>query len=319
MDCDMHFKDFPFDVQYCPLIVGTYGSSAWEVTNLEREGQFTEFQTGVHSSTYRIESATRDNSRVGARAVCFATWGNRSWIDIQGGVVFSRFSDGWISRAIIPANFIMALAVMGFFVPPAAAPARVALGAITVLTMTNLKSSFAANLPDIAYSTWLDNYMNAYIVLCVVALLQYAVVSLLMQRHNAKVAQKKKAEEAASTVKPFAEASAIPGLLAPTFSPAAFLPQVPGLTRDGTTQEVQLNIPTVAPVQPAPAPEKTVPRWKKLCCCQPLIDDGMPLYVAFDFHSRWLFVLMALIITGVMMGQAGKGTSYEEPSVSFRK
>jgi len=72
---------------------------------------------------------------------------------------FVRSLGYYIIQIYVPSSLIVVLSWVSFWLHRDAAPARVALGITTVLTMTTLISSTNAALPKISYLKSIDVYL----------------------------------------------------------------------------------------------------------------------------------------------------------------
>jgi len=72
---------------------------------------------------------------------------------------FARSLGYYVIQIYIPSSLIVVLSWVSFWLHRDAAPARVALGITTVLTMTTLISSTNASLPKISYLKSIDVYL----------------------------------------------------------------------------------------------------------------------------------------------------------------
>lgn len=89
----------------------------------------------------------------------------------------------------IPSTIIVIISWISFWIDPETAPARVALGITTVLTMTTLISSARANLPKVSYVKAIDWYLLLCLIFVFGSILEYTCVTFVIARR--KRAQKK--------------------------------------------------------------------------------------------------------------------------------
>lgn len=92
---------------------------------------------------------------------------------------FVRSLGYYVIHIYIPSSLIVVLSWVSFWLHRDAAPARVALGVTTVLTMTTLISSTNAALPKISYLKSIDVYLVTCFVMVFAAILEYAAVSYI--------------------------------------------------------------------------------------------------------------------------------------------
>jgi hypothetical protein len=89
----------------------------------------------------------------------------------------------------IPSTIIVIISWISFWIDPETAPARVALGITTVLTMTTLISSARANLPKVSYVKAIDWYLLLCLIFVFGSILEYTCVTFVIA--NRKRAKKK--------------------------------------------------------------------------------------------------------------------------------
>ncbi|CAN8032805.1 unnamed protein product [Ixodes persulcatus] len=102
----------------------------------------------------------------------------------------------------IPAGLIVVTSWVSFWLHRNASPARVALGVLTVLTMTTLMSSTNAALPKISYVKSIDIYLGTCFVMVFAALLEYATVGYLGKRISMKKAEIQQPAKPAQETRP---------------------------------------------------------------------------------------------------------------------
>ena len=93
----------------------------------------------------------------------------------------------------IPSTIIVVISWISFWIDPDTAPARVALGITTVLTMTTLISSARASLPKVSYVKAIDWYLLLCLIFVFGSILEYTFVTYtksLYVRHQKRRAAK---------------------------------------------------------------------------------------------------------------------------------
>merc|ERR1712039_944535 len=79
-----------------------------------------------------------------------------------------RQAGACIYSYIIPSITLVAFSYAGFWIDPNIAPARVALGIVSVLTVVGLRQQVFLTMPKVTYPVWLTTFMfgcfcfNAY-------------------------------------------------------------------------------------------------------------------------------------------------------------
>ena len=91
-----------------------------------------------------------------------------------------RLSEYWVKNTVLPMILVVIVAWTSFFIARAAAPARVAVGVISFLTLANMMSSVSRTLPKLSGNVWLVDlqwtsmiFVFASIVECALAPFPY--------------------------------------------------------------------------------------------------------------------------------------------------
>ena len=84
----------------------------------------------------------------------------------------------------VPSTIIVIISWISFWINPDTAPARVALGITTVLTMTTLISSARASLPKVSYVKAIDWYLLMCLIFVFGSILEYTFVAYIINIRN---------------------------------------------------------------------------------------------------------------------------------------
>ena len=84
----------------------------------------------------------------------------------------------------IPSTIIVIISWISFWIDPQTAPARVALGITTVLTMTTLISSARASLPKVSYVKAIDWYLLLCLIFVFGSIMEYTFVTYTQGLHR---------------------------------------------------------------------------------------------------------------------------------------
>ncbi|XP_027879985.1 glycine receptor subunit alpha-2 isoform X2 [Xiphophorus couchianus] len=90
----------------------------------------------------------------------------------------------YLIQMYIPSLLIVILSWVSFWINMDAAPARVALGITTVLTMTTQSSGSRASLPKVSYVKAIDIWMAVCLLFVFAALLEYAGVNFVSRQQK---------------------------------------------------------------------------------------------------------------------------------------
>uniref|UniRef100_A0A3Q2QUE2 Glycine receptor, alpha 3 n=1 Tax=Fundulus heteroclitus TaxID=8078 RepID=A0A3Q2QUE2_FUNHE len=159
LSCPMDLKNFPMDVQTCIMQLESCESCrnfscsplclqnllAWRLTPRCVAGKFTCIEVRFH-------------------------------LERQMGY--------YLIQMYIPSLLIVILSWVSFWINMDAAPARVALGITTVLTMTTQSSGSRTSLPKVSYVKAIDIWMAVCLLFVFSALLEYAAVNFVSRQHK---------------------------------------------------------------------------------------------------------------------------------------
>lgn len=184
--CTLDLRRFPHDTQTCTLALESYGYQttdvwyAWnprddntsaiyvnsevelpqfELASVEKTSEINKYNIGNHSSLVAIFTMKR---RIGY----------------------------FLIDTYVPSTIIVIISWISFWINPDTAPARVALGITTVLTMTTLISSARASLPKVSYVKAIDWYLLLCLIFVFGSILEYTFIAFMI---NVRTKNKKKA------------------------------------------------------------------------------------------------------------------------------
>ena len=144
--CCMEFRRMPFDTQRCPVRMGSYANSASEI-ELRWKPEALPGVIGLHRDTWEVTGALqRDKIDV------YATY---NYSHVEGFVDLERSPTSYLYFILLPLVMVL-LSYLGFWINPAATPARVTLGVISILTVVTNLLSLRSTLPPLPYFTWLE-------------------------------------------------------------------------------------------------------------------------------------------------------------------
>jgi hypothetical protein len=189
LSCNMDFKDAPFDTQRCPLALGLYSQTTSEVQLVWRP--FAGALERVYDNCFPGWVVT--DVQAANTTAQFAGWGEFSLATAT--VSFTRVPSSLISMYFVPSMFFVFLSCLGFFINPAATPARVALGIITILTVITNRNAHAKELPT-TQETWLARVLDMSLYINLAAFFEQVIVNLGMMIHKWLVDYKARSAEA---------------------------------------------------------------------------------------------------------------------------
>ncbi|KAK3747057.1 hypothetical protein RRG08_046444 [Elysia crispata] len=109
---------------------------------------------------------------------------NESFTCLAVDLQLRRSLGFYMIQLYIPSALIVVLSWVSFCLDVGAVPARISLGILTVLTMTNMKTIAVASLPKVSYIKAIDVWMAACLAFVFSALLEFAVVNAVARRQK---------------------------------------------------------------------------------------------------------------------------------------
>ncbi|XP_002736450.2 glycine receptor subunit alpha-2-like [Saccoglossus kowalevskii] len=169
LSCYMDFKKFPLDDQVCGMTMESYGYTTDDLLFLWDEPDPVQMEDNLTLPQYVIQKTTTEN--------CTKSYITGSFTCLQVLFFLHRDVGYYILQAYLPSILLVVLSWVAFWITYDAAPARVALGVTTILTMTTLDSGIRATLPKVAYAKAIDIWMAVCQVFVFSALVEFAVVN----------------------------------------------------------------------------------------------------------------------------------------------
>jgi len=93
----------------------------------------------------------------------------------------------FIIQFSLPSMLVVIRSWVSFWINVDASPARVSIGLLTVLTTTTQSTGINAQLPRVSYVKAIDVWMSVCLVFVFAALLEYALVNVLVRRRGIRI------------------------------------------------------------------------------------------------------------------------------------
>ncbi|XP_069386205.1 glycine receptor subunit alpha-3 isoform X2 [Paralichthys olivaceus] len=193
LSCPMDLKNFPMDVQTCIMQLESYlttDESAAALSSSEEVGYTMNdliFEWQENGSVQVAEGLTlpqfilKDESDL---RYCTKHYNTGKFTCIEVRFHLERQMGYYLIQMYIPSLLIVILSWVSFWINMDAAPARVALGITTVLTMTTQSSGSRTSLPKVSYVKAIDIWMAVCLLFVFSALLEYAAVNFVSRQHK---------------------------------------------------------------------------------------------------------------------------------------
>ncbi|KAK3238846.1 hypothetical protein CYMTET_51186 [Cymbomonas tetramitiformis] len=186
--CSYDFSRLPFDTQNCSLTVESFGETTKEMligfSDPAVEG-FEDLDSGEWQDFKTFTEVGEVEFSTGMFPYAKITFS------------MSRHADIYVNEAVVTSILFVVISYCGYFIDPAAAPARVALAVICVLISSASMNSIRAGLPRITYSVWLSDWLAGCMYFNLLAVFSYTVVNFSMQVLKGEAEKKAKNEAAA--------------------------------------------------------------------------------------------------------------------------
>ncbi|KAM9486090.1 glycine receptor subunit alpha-2 isoform 1-T1 [Clarias gariepinus] len=177
LSCPMDLKNFPMDVQTCTMQLESFGYTMNDLIFEWLETGPVQVAEGLTLPQFII----RDEKELG---YCTKHYNTGKFTCIEVKFQLERQMGYYLIQMYIPSLLIVILSWVSFWINMDAAPARVALGITTVLTMTTQSSGSRASLPKVSYVKAIDIWMAVCLLFVFAALLEYAGVNFVSRQQK---------------------------------------------------------------------------------------------------------------------------------------
>ncbi|KAK7939225.1 hypothetical protein WMY93_002551 [Mugilogobius chulae] len=167
LSCPMDLKNFPMDVQTCTMQLESFGYTMNDLVFEWLENGAVQVSEGLTLPQFimREEKELR---------YCTKHYNTGKFTCIEVNFHLERQMGYYLIQMYIPSLLIVILSWVSFWINMDAAPARVALGITTVLTMTTQSSGSRASLPKVSYVKAIDIWM----AVCLLFVLRHCLNTL---------------------------------------------------------------------------------------------------------------------------------------------
>ncbi|XP_052402187.1 glycine receptor subunit alpha-3 isoform X2 [Carassius gibelio] len=177
LSCPMDLKNFPMDVQTCIMQLESFGYTMNDLIFEWQEKGPVQFAEGLTLPQFIL----KDDSDL---RYCTKHYNTGKFTCIEVRFHLERQMGYYLIQMYIPSLLIVILSWVSFWINMDAAPARVALGITTVLTMTTQSSGSRTSLPKVSYVKAIDIWMAVCLLFVFSALLEYAAVNFVSRQHK---------------------------------------------------------------------------------------------------------------------------------------
>ncbi|XP_030642091.1 glycine receptor subunit alpha-2 [Chanos chanos] len=177
LSCPMDLKNFPMDVQTCTMQLESFGYTMNDLIFEWLDKGPVQVADGLTLPQFIM----REEKELG---YCTKHYNTGKFTCIEVKFHLQRQMGYYLIQMYIPSLLIVILSWVSFWINMDAAPARVALGITTVLTMTTQSSGSRASLPKVSYVKAIDIWMAVCLLFVFAALLEYAGVNFVSRQQK---------------------------------------------------------------------------------------------------------------------------------------
>ncbi|XP_037546387.1 glycine receptor subunit alpha-3 [Nematolebias whitei] len=177
LSCPMDLKNFPMDAQTCIMQLESFGYTMNDLIFEWQENGPVQVAEGLTLPQFIL----KDESDL---RYCTKHYNTGKFTCIEVRFHLERQMGYYLIQMYIPSLLIVILSWVSFWINMDAAPARVALGITTVLTMTTQSSGSRTSLPKVSYVKAIDIWMAVCLLFVFSALLEYAAVNFVSRQHK---------------------------------------------------------------------------------------------------------------------------------------
>ncbi|XP_072020859.1 glycine receptor subunit alpha-3-like isoform X2 [Amphiura filiformis] len=169
--CNMDLYEFPMDSQNCDIFMMSYAYPTSElILTIPQTEVFVEPNITIPRFTLKGVK-TRNTELV------YST-GNFSCA--QATLSLERQMQSYVLTVYVPNLLLVIIAWLSFWIDAEAAPARVALGVTTILTVTTMTTNIQETLPVVTYTKAIDVWQVACLIFVFLSLLEYSFANYLL-------------------------------------------------------------------------------------------------------------------------------------------
>ncbi|KAG2465785.1 GLRA3 protein, partial [Polypterus senegalus] len=272
LSCPMDLKNFPMDVQTCIMQLESFGYTMNDLIFEWQENGPVQVAEGLTLPQFILkeESDLR---------YCTKHYNTGKFTCIEVRFHLERQMGYYLIQMYIPSLLIVILSWVSFWINMDAAPARVALGITTVLTMTTQSSGSRTSLPKVSYVKAIDIWMAVCLLFVFSALLEYAAVNFVSRQHKELLRfRRKRKKSKEEDVRDSRQSFTAYGV-----APCA-------QDKDGVVPKAASNSPQSAPKTPEEMKKIFIDRAKKI---DTISRAGFPL--AFLFFNIFYWVVYKIL------------------------
>ncbi|XP_070533087.1 glycine receptor subunit alpha-2-like isoform X2 [Ptychodera flava] len=171
LSCYMSLHSFPMDSQTCRIKLESYGYTTKDLKFEWKRDKPIQKDDDLKLPQFGITGILTKN--------CTKVYSTGTFSCIEAEFYLEREVGYYILQAYLPSIILVVLSWVSFWISYEAAPARVALGVTTILTLTTLDAGIRSQLPKVSYPKAIDIWMAVCLVFVFAALVEFAGVNYI--------------------------------------------------------------------------------------------------------------------------------------------
>ena len=167
--CSYRMDAYPYDSHTCTFNLGLYSQPTSDVTL-----QWTDIQEHFTSESWSLGAFTVTEGTAAAKTVTgLSNHAAQSYV--TQAVTFTRSPEPVTSAYLTNCFVAVLFSYAGFFISPAAVPARTALGLLCAIFIITNKLGMTSHLPQVTYSIFLTDFLINSFFFCAAAFIEFAL------------------------------------------------------------------------------------------------------------------------------------------------
>lgn len=175
LSCQLDLKNVPFDVQSCNFMMGLYSDTAEDVMLSWKADR-----SALDGWDSRRVRCLNEFVVIGVEQQNLRRTYEHEYTYALATITFARQPHWLITNYLMPAVVLVAVSYLSFFIDPAQMNARVALGVLALVVVSNNYISLGQQLPN-GSQTWLASFLLASFGFNVAAFVITVIVTFAIQ------------------------------------------------------------------------------------------------------------------------------------------
>lgn len=173
--CDMNFDKFPMDNQSCNIELGSYAYTTEDIVFFWRQdASAVEINERISLPEYNIRGISHE--------ICSKKQiSTGSFPCLRAHIHLERRLKAYVLSTYLPSFLVVTLSWVSFWIDLDSVPARISLGILTILTITQ-QSLGQGRFPAVSFTKAIDVWMVLCLMFVCGAFIEYSVVNVLARK-----------------------------------------------------------------------------------------------------------------------------------------